>query len=65
LDWLEVVKIVKGLEGLKENDFLERSEEAITKGHSYKFFKKRVIRNYGLYSFGNRIVTYWNKLPES
>jgi len=65
LDLLEVFKIVKGFEGLKENDFFELSEEAITRGHSYKFFKKRVIKNYGLYSFGNRIVTYWNRLPDT
>jgi len=32
-----LIKIVKGFEGLKENDFFERSEEDITRGHSYKF----------------------------
>jgi len=26
---------------------------------------KKLIRNYGLYSFRNRIATYWNRLPDT
>jgi len=65
LDFFEVFNIIKGFEGLNENEFFERSEKDFTRGHSYKFLKKRVIRNYGLYSFGNRIVTYCNRLPDT
>ena len=36
----------------------------VTRGHSYKLFKKRVSLDVGRYKFGNRVCKEWNLLTE-
>ena len=67
-DLLEVFKILKGMEGLRREQFFKEasdgSENGITtRGHSLKLYKKRVRLETGKFSFGNRVVNMWNSLP--
>lgn len=62
-DMLEVFKIVKGLEGLKENNFFVRRGEGRLRGHQYTLIKKSFRTNLGKFSFGNRVINIWNSLP--
>ena len=66
-DFLEVFKIMKGLEGLDSNLFFSLSHtitDSRTRGHPFKLYKKRVDLDWGKYVFSNRIIDEWNKLPE-
>ena len=62
-DLIEVYKIIRGLEGLRSEDFFEMKHERNTRGHMYKIFKKSFRTNFGKYSFGNRVIEEWNLLP--
>ena len=62
-DLIEVFKIIKGLEGLSEETFFERSG-SITRGHSLKLNKARFRLDVAKYSFSNRTCNDWNALPE-
>ena len=35
-----------------------------TRGHSLELFKERVNKDVLKFSFGNRVMENWNKLPE-
>jgi len=66
-DLLEVYKITRGLEGIKEEQLFHRKDEGNqvrTRGHRYKLFKTRFLRESGKNCFSNRIVNEWNDLPE-
>ena len=63
-DMLEVFKIMKGLEGLREGDFFKRDTNR-GRGHSLKLYKKRVNLDVAKYSFGNRVCSSWNNLTEN
>jgi hypothetical protein len=62
-DLLEVFKILKGFEGIEEQLFFKR-HISNTRGHSMKLYKERVNRDVLKYSFANRVIEQWNKLPE-
>ena len=75
-DLLEVYKIMNKLEGLDENLFFERrcrvmdpvtsiASSISLRKNSCSIFKKRFRLNTGKFSFGNRVVNEWNKLPDS
>lgn len=63
-DLIEVFKILKGLEGLKEDSFFTRGG-GTSRGHSSKLFKNRFNLDVRKYSFSNRVINEWNILPES
>jgi len=63
-DLLEVFKILKGFEGIEEQLFFKR-HISNTRGHSMKLYKERVNRDVLKYSFANRVIEQWNKLPEN
>ncbi len=63
-DLLEVYKILNGLEGVEERDFFIR-DKRLSRGHSFKLFKKRVRLDIAKYSFSNRICNAWNNLPRA
>ena len=63
-DLLQVYKIVNRIDGMKLEKFFEIGQETRTRGHSLKFFKKRFNTTLGSYSFGNRVVDEWNRLPD-
>ena len=68
-DLSEVFKIIKGMEGLNEEIFFTRvqaqsNNTSTTRGHMFKLYKKRFRLDIAKYSFGNRIVSDWNALPD-
>ena len=60
---LEMFKIIKGYEGVEEQLFFSR-HISNTWGHSYKLNKDRVNGDVLKYSFANRVIEQWNRLPE-
>ena len=62
-DMVEVYKILHGIEGVREEVFFVRNN-AVTRGHGFKLFKKRVRLDVGKFSFGNRVCELWNGLPD-
>ena len=63
-DMLEVYKILRGHEGLDEIKFFNRRQQKITRGHSMTLYKERFNRDILKFSFGNRVIEEWNRLPE-
>jgi hypothetical protein len=72
-DLIEVYKIVKGIDGLKESDFFTRITDGrsdgskgygMTRGNECKLYKRTFRQDVAKYTFGNRIVDLWNKLPK-
>ena len=63
-DLLEVFKIMRGMEGVREEVFFTRSAES-RRGHELKLYKRRAKLDVGKYRFGNRVVNDWNSLPTS
>ena len=53
-DLIEVYKIFNGLDSLDPERFFVR-DVGVTRGHSYKLFKKRVSLDVGRFKFGNRV----------
>ena len=67
-DMLEVFKILKGFEGVDERVFFNRFTERIsvnTRGHCLKLVKERFNKDVMKYSFSNRVINVWNRLPEN
>ena len=75
-DMIEVYKIINKLEGLDEKMFFERrgrASDPVTstassvnlRRNSCSIFKKRFRLDTGKFSFGNRVINEWNKLPDS
>ena len=67
-DMVEVYKIMNGLENIEERKFVERSKEGSsreTRGHAMKLYKRGVRTDSAKYSFGNRVMVEWNRLPSS
>ena len=62
-DLLEVYKILHGLEDINEEVFFKR-HITNTRGHSMKLYKEGVIKDVLKFSFANRVVDKWNRLPE-
>ena len=66
-DLIEVFKIVNGFEGLREEQFFERKqvEEGAcgTRRNSHALYKKRFRLDVAKFSFSNRIINEWNRLP--
>jgi hypothetical protein len=63
-DLIEVYKLVHGLEDISADKFFVLSSGNL-RGHRFKLFKKRFSSNIGKYSFSNRVVDVWNKLPDN
>ena len=62
-DLIAVYKIFNGLDNLDSGRFFVR-DVGVTRGHSFKLFKKRVNLDVGRYKFGNRVCNEWNLLTE-
>ena len=62
-DLIEVFKIIKGCDKVDYQKFFQLSTSQL-RGHTYKLYKIRVLTNIGKFAFSNRVVDYWNKLPE-
>ena len=64
-DLIEAFKILKGIDRIDSVKFFEVvSMEHNTRGHSMKLFLKRSRLNVRKNFFSNRVVKYWNDLPQ-
>lgn len=62
-DLIEVFKMYKGWSGLNFDDFFLRCNNNL-RGNTAKIYKKRFNTNIGKFMFTNRVVEFWNKLPD-
>jgi ribonuclease P/MRP protein subunit RPP40 len=61
-DLIELFKILKGIEDVKEEQFFTR-EKRCTRGHELKLIKPSCCLDYRKYAFSNRVINMWNNLP--
>ena len=65
-DLLEVFKIINGLDSIFPADFfIMENEDGKIRGHPYKIHKLHFRLDIRKYSFTQRIVNDWNRLPGS
>jgi len=62
-DLLEMFKIMKGKEDVREEDFFMR-RISNTRGHTLKLYQGSCRTDTRKYSFSRRAVGEWNKLPD-
>ena len=62
-DQIEVFKIVNGYEDVDRNMFFKPKESSRTRGHKAALVKEQCRLNMRKYSFSQRVVNEWNKLP--
>ena len=62
-DLIEVFKIIKGFDKVDYFNFFHLSTTGL-RGHSLKLFKPSFKLNGGKYTFSNRVIDSWNRLPE-
>ena len=60
---IEVFKIVKGFDNEDFRNFFHLSTTGL-RGHSLKIFKP-FKHDVGKYTFSNRVIDSWNRLPEN
>ena len=65
-DMIETYKILTGKEQMDREQFfqLDKNEHGL-RGHSWKIVKKRSRLDIRKYSFSQRVVNGWNRLPAS
>ena len=62
-DLIHTFKMMKGL-ALANREEIFTEAPGNLRGHDFKLFKSRFCTDLGKFSFGNRIVSNWNLLPE-
>ena len=62
-DQIEVFKILNGYENIDCNIFFEIKESKITRGHNFTLVKKQSRLDVRKFSFSQRTIHVWNKLP--
>ena len=62
-DMIELYKILTNLDVINYENMLVLDAKRL-RGHSLKLYKKRFRSDIGKFSFGNRVVDEWNRLPE-
>ena len=62
-DLIEVFKIIKGLDKVDYLKFFHLSTTGL-RGHNFKLFKPSFKRDIGKYTFSNRVIDSWDRLPE-
>jgi ribonucleases P/MRP protein subunit RPP40 len=64
-DLIEAYKLLTGKEKIDSNQFFQRNnQDRESRGHSKKLFQQRSRLNVRKYSFSQRVVGPWNKLPQ-
>ena len=63
-DLIEVFKIVKGVDNVNFRNFFHLSTTGL-RGHSLKIFKPSFKHDVGKYTFSDRVIDCWNRLPEN
>ena len=62
-DQIEVFKIVNGYEDVDRNMFFKLKEGSRTRGHKAALVKEQCRLDMRKYSFSQRAINEWNKLP--
>ena len=62
-DQIEVFKIVNGYEDDDRNMFFKLKEGSRTRGHKAALVKEQCRLDMRKYSFSQRVINEWNKLP--
>ena len=62
-DQIEVFKIVNGYEDVDRNMFFKLKEGSRTRGHKAALIKEQCRLDMRKYSFSQRVINEWNKLP--
>ena len=62
-DQIEVFKIVNGYEDVDRNMFFKLKEGSRTTGHKAALVKEQCRLDMRKYSFSQRVINEWNKLP--
>ena len=62
-DQIEVFKIVNGYEDVDRNMFFKLKEGSRTRGHKAVLVKEQCRLDMTKYSFSQRVINEWNKLP--
>ena len=62
-DQIEVFKIVNGYEDVDRNMFFKLKEGSRTRGHKAALVKEQCMLDMRKYSFSQRVINEWNKLP--
>ena len=60
---IEVFKIVYGYEDVDRNVFFKLKEGSRTRGHKAALVKEKCMLDMRMYSFSQRVINEWNKLP--
>ena len=63
-DLIETFKIVKGLSGLRFEEFFAYIPSTATRGHSLRLQRSHSRLEVRAHFFTNRVIPLWNKLPE-
>ena len=63
-DLIETFKLVKGLSGVRYEDFFEIDTEQRTRGHSLRIVKKRFSTTQRQFTFSQRVINRWNSLDQ-
>ena len=64
-DLILTYKILFGLTVIKANDYFTFSAYTATRGHRYKLCQTKFYTDTRKFTFNNRIVPIWNRLPMS
>ena len=62
-DQIEVFKIANGYEDVDRNMFFKLKEGSRTRGHKAALVKEQCRLDMRKYSFSQRVINEWNKLP--
>ena len=63
-DLIEVFKILRGVENVDPEKFLQVVRDDGRRRHSFKLFKRRYRLDVGRFKFGNRVCEEWNGLDD-
>ena len=65
VDQIEVFKIMNGYEDIDRNMFFKLKEGSRTRGHNAALVKEQCKLDMRKYSFSQRVINEWNKLPNN
>ena len=63
-DMLQIYRIIRGIDKLDKDKFIELVGQTTTRGHSFKIFKPRTKSRIKYNTLGLREVSDWNSLSE-
>jgi len=63
-DLIALFKLVKGFSSTPWNEFLHKSENNVTRGHSWKLLKNLCHCEARLQFFSQRVINRWNSLSQ-